>query len=547
MVISITNVTPTHGSRYYAQEGNINEAAQSSGWNGKLAVPLGLKPGQPIQSESLGLLLYGKDLNRCTLISKMRVHQKQQNATAKGQLASLERAGIDLTASAPKSVSIQALIFGDRSLEVAHQQAIAQMLEILEERYAMTRITVNGERQKIITGKLLIAQFQHTTSRALDPQLHTHNLILNLTQRPDGKWQCLDNEAIYRTKMLLGMIYRNELAREVQALGYSICITQPRHGLWELEGFSTQQLTQFSKRAEQIKEVAGEGASSERKAKATIFSGRAKKQTVPSDQLAESWQQQAKATGLQAITPGEPQIHPLKRLWAIAQELVHQAIAFCSRIANFFRREDLEKVAMQEGLGQTSFAAIAKAIDQSPELMSFRDKKQRLRYTTKGDSFDDGLQDSAPEQTPINLLSTHRRESTIGNDRQSAQTPLRRLFAALHLQSNRQAIARNNKSEAGDVDCGESRDPRANQAIDETASAITQGHDDAVPAVDGNALRTDDFLEQPGFESATFDQAHAQLGTTANSDRGDAALNSADESAATQFQPNSVDDWEPSL
>jgi hypothetical protein len=86
MVISITNVTPTHGSRYYAQEGNINEAKQSSGWNGKLAVPLGLKPGQPIQSESLGLLLYGKDLNGCTLISKMRVHQKQQNATAKRPL-----------------------------------------------------------------------------------------------------------------------------------------------------------------------------------------------------------------------------------------------------------------------------------------------------------------------------------------------------------------------------------------------------------------------------------------------------------------------------
>lgn len=239
MVISITNVTPTHGSRYYAQEGNTSETEQSSGWHGKLTMPLGLKPGQPIQSETLGLLLHGQDSTGCTLISKMRVHQKQQNATAKGQLASLERAGIDLTASAPKSVSIQALIFGDRTLEVAHQQAIAQMLQILEERYAMTRITVNGERQKIITGKLLIAQFQHTTSRALDPQLHTHNLILNLTQRPDGKWQCLDNEAIYRTKMLLGMIYRNELAREVQALGYSIRITHPGHGLWELQGFST--------------------------------------------------------------------------------------------------------------------------------------------------------------------------------------------------------------------------------------------------------------------------------------------------------------------
>jgi len=533
MVISITNVTPTHGSRYYAQEGNMNETEQSSGWNGKLAVPLGLKPGQPIQSESLELLLHSKDLNGCTLISKMRVHQKQQNATAKGQLASLERAGMDLTASAPKSVSIQALIFGDLALEKAHQRAIAQMLEILENRYAMTRITVNGERQKIITGKLLIAQFQHTTSRALDPQLHTHNLILNLTQRPDGKWQCLDNEAIYRAKMLLGMIYRNELAREVQALGYPICITHPRHGLWELQGFSAQQLAQFSKRAEQIKEMAGEDASSERKAKATVFSGRAKKQTVSSDDLAESWQQQAEAVGLQTITPDEPQIHPLKRLWAMAQELVHQAIAFCSRIANFFRREDLEKAAMREGMGQTSFAAIAKAIDQSPELISFRDKKQRLRYTTKGNSFDDSLQDSPPGQTPLHCLSTHPGESTTGNYSQPAQTPIRRLFAALHLQPNRQAITHNGR-EAGDVDCGESRDPGANQSIDETASAITQGHDHVIRAVDGNPFRTDSFLEQPGREFA-------------NSDRGDAAIDSADEPATAPLQPDSAVDREPSL
>lgn len=534
MVISITNVTPTYGSRYYAQEGNTSEATQSSSWHGKLAVPLGLQPGQPIQPESLELLLHGQDPTGRTLISKMRVHHKQQNAAVNGQLASLERAGIDLTASAPKSVSIQALIFGDRSLEIAHQQAIAQMLKILEERYAMTRITVKGERQKIITGKLLIAQFQHTTSRALDPQLHTHHLILNLTPRPDGKWQCLDNEAIYRAKMLLGMIYRNELAQAVQALGYSIRITHPRYGLWELQGFSAQQLTQFSKRAEQIQEVVGDGASSQRKAKATVFSGRPKKQTVPSDQLAESWQQQAEAVGLQAITPGEPQIHPLQRLWAKAQGLVHQAIALCSRIAQVFRREELEKAAMQAGMGQTSFTAIAKAIDQSPELIAFRDKKQRLRYTTQGDRFDDRLQDSPPEQTPTHQLSAPSRESTIGNDRQPTRTSFPRLFAALHLQPNRQAITRNTKSEASDVDCREPSDRRPDQSIDEATSAITQGHDDAIRAVAGNTLGTDNFFEPLGLEFP-------------NSDQGDAASDAADEPTTTQFQPNSAADWESSL
>ncbi len=82
------------------------------------------------------------------LIHKTRLHHEQSNSKADGKRPPTERAGLDLTVSAPKSVSIQALIFGDRTLEVAHQRAIAQMLQILEERYAMTRLTIQGERQK---------------------------------------------------------------------------------------------------------------------------------------------------------------------------------------------------------------------------------------------------------------------------------------------------------------------------------------------------------------------------------------------------------------
>ncbi len=347
--------------------------------------------------------------------------------------------------------------------------------------------------------------------------------------------------------MLLGMIYRNELAREVQVLGYPIQITNPRYGLWELQGFSMQQLAQFSKRAAQIKAAAGDDSSSERKARATIFSGRAQKQTASSDQLTESWQQQAKAAALQAITPGKPKIHPLKELWNIAEGLVQRAIAFCSRIAKSFCRESIEKAALRSGMGQTSFAAIAQAIDQSPELIAFRDHKQRIRYTTKGDGFDDPIQDSPQREAQPNEDPTDRGESTTGNHSQSPQTPLRRLFAALHLQSKHQAIASHYGPEASDVDCCKPSDRRPDQSIDEATSTVTQGHDDVVSAVNGNALGTDGFLKQSGFESATFDPVHTQPGTPANSDRGDAATHAADEPTATQCQPHSAADWEPSL
>jgi conjugative relaxase-like TrwC/TraI family protein len=68
---------------------------------------------------------------------------------------------------------------------------------------------------RLWTGQLAIAQFHHDTSRALDPQLHTHNLILNLQQRPDGRWQSLDNEAIYKARSLLGKLYRHHLAEAI--------------------------------------------------------------------------------------------------------------------------------------------------------------------------------------------------------------------------------------------------------------------------------------------------------------------------------------------
>ena len=247
----------------------------------------------------------------------------------------MERAGLDLTTSAPKSVSLQALVFQDRRLEAAHQKATEQMLSCLEERYACTRLTQGGKRQTVLTGQLAIAQFHHDSSRSLDPQLHTHNLILNLQQQPDGQWRSLDNEAIYRAKMLLGKIYRNELALEVQNLGYRIQVTNDRHGLWELQGFTPQQLEQFSKRAQQIQAAAGEDASSRKKAWITLTSGRQDKQTVDRSQLVDRWQQEAAQAGLQPI-----QAIPTVPIVFQAEPLVNAALKRITKPT--FRREELE-------------------------------------------------------------------------------------------------------------------------------------------------------------------------------------------------------------
>jgi conjugative relaxase-like TrwC/TraI family protein len=246
MILSIANISPTHGSHYYTKEGHCLNFHDCSNWHGKLIQTLALP--EFVESHPLACLLRGQSPTGETLIDKSRLRSQDQ---------SKERAGIDLTTSAPKSVSIQALVFGDRRLELAHQTATVRMLDVLEERYSITRQMQNGKRQKVITGQVAIAQFHHDTSRDLDPQLHTHNIIFNLQRLPSGQWRSLENSAIYYTKMLLGQIYRNELAQEVQRLGYKIQMTNNRLGLWELQGYSSQQLKAFSKRSQQIEQQAG--------------------------------------------------------------------------------------------------------------------------------------------------------------------------------------------------------------------------------------------------------------------------------------------------
>ena len=153
-------------------------------------------------------------------------------------LAAGRRGGTDLTFSAPKSVSIQALAGGDVRLLTAHETAVARALDHAET-LAACRVTAEGVTTRQTTGVLAVAQFRHDLSRAADPQLHTHSVVLNVTQRADGQWRALDNEPLYRNKMLLGALYRSELAKEVQALGYEVRITHG-DGRFELAHVSIQ-------------------------------------------------------------------------------------------------------------------------------------------------------------------------------------------------------------------------------------------------------------------------------------------------------------------
>ena len=160
------------------------------------------------------------------------------------------RAGIDATLSAPKSVSVLALVQGDKRVFTAHEEAVKEAFEQLEEKTAGTLVGAKGNREFQKTRNLIAAQFNHVTSRAGDPQLHTHSVIFNMTQRRDGEWRSLNNDEIYKQSKLLGVIYQNKLAEKIQALGYGIDVKSD--GTFEVAGYKSAHLKKFSKRREQV-------------------------------------------------------------------------------------------------------------------------------------------------------------------------------------------------------------------------------------------------------------------------------------------------------
>ena len=105
--------------------------------------------------------------------------------------------------------------------------------------------------------RAVIATFRHETSRNLDPALHTHSVIANMLQGPDGKWRTMANERLYASKMLLGAMYRSELASELKDLGYGIERTHA-DGRFEIAGVSRETIEAFSTRRKEIEEAMAE-------------------------------------------------------------------------------------------------------------------------------------------------------------------------------------------------------------------------------------------------------------------------------------------------
>jgi conjugative relaxase-like TrwC/TraI family protein len=300
-------------------------------WYGKGASALGLV-GE-IDRESFENVCYGKSPDGSGYLGTKGDPDKR-------------RAGTDFTFSAPKSVSLTALVGGDTRLENAHRLAVEKTLKLIEERYAQTRITKDKKVTDVKTGNLVVAQFDHIESRELDPHLHTHALVMNLTQAENGKWYANDNDLIFQNKKHLGTIYQAYLAAEVERLGYEI--EHRPHGQFEIKGYDRQSLVDFSKRRMQILAQCP-GNSTWQTREDTWHRTRKDKERIPSTELKVKWQQEAADLGIEIVRSGlAKDVEPTAA--ATKDRYIEDAIAHCSERSVDFRVEEIEKFAIAQRL-----------------------------------------------------------------------------------------------------------------------------------------------------------------------------------------------------
>ena len=284
---------------YYAR--NDPEHRQASFWYGDAAQALGLRAHvHPSRFEAvLSGCVPGTDLR----LGRMREGQHEH------------RPGWDITLSAPKSVSLEALVMGDRRVIRAHDEAVRATLDFVEAELLQTRgwDPATRRRPRVSANGMVVAGFRHLASRDQDPQLHTHCVLANMTRTASGEWRSVEPTKIRRSQKLIGAYYRNELARRLQALGMAVAprMVGPVPG-FELAGYERSFIDAFSGRRRAILEYLEQKElpyTAENTQMAALHTRRRKEDRTLAD-LVPEWRARAQALGLvrerMALRPPRP-------------------------------------------------------------------------------------------------------------------------------------------------------------------------------------------------------------------------------------------------
>ena len=330
---------------YWSQMGEIRGE-----WQGQLAGRFGLAGA--VSSAEFAALSQGQHPETAEQLVRQRASYEYLAADGKIVKTMEHRAGWDATFSAPKSVSLTALVGGDDRVRDAHRESVREALDQLEH---YTQARIGGNHAPETTATFIAAKFEHDTARPVDgyvaPQLHTHAVIFNLTERDNGQYRALQPQSLFASQQFATAVYQSELTYRLRRLGYEI--TAGRSGAPEIKGYTQEYLDASSPRSQQIRQyLERTGRTGSEAAEIAAHSTRDRKEIHSTAEVMAAHRKIAAEFGNQAeavvSAARERQQHHEKPPQAV--DRVRESITF-SRDKNFEREAVVdERVLIRDGL-----------------------------------------------------------------------------------------------------------------------------------------------------------------------------------------------------
>jgi len=363
-------------------------------WHGKLASEFGLSGA--VGAEEFARLSEGQHPDTGKQLVSHRVVHEYKNADGKVISPVEHRAGWDATFSAPKSISLTALVGGDDRVREAHREAVNVALNELE-KYTQARIGGNNPAET--TGKFAAAKFEHDTARPVDgyaaPQLHTHVVIFNMTEGDNGNMRALQPHSLFESQQFATAVYQSHLTYKLRELGYEI--EAGKSGAPDVKGYTAAYLEASSPRRQQIEEaLSRSGFTGPEAAQIAAHNTRDRKVILSPDQILAAHKQIADEFGNQADRvvaeararrQGQAQEAPAKE----HQQQVREAVTF-ARDKGFEREAVVDERALyvdalRRGMGEMTYPEVRASFETriaSGEFKQIVDdgSKAGRRFTT---------------------------------------------------------------------------------------------------------------------------------------------------------------------
>ncbi len=312
-------------------------------WHGKLARQWGLQ--NEVNEEHFARLADGQHPATGAQLVQHRAAMEYQNERGEKIKAMEHRAGWDATFSAPKSVSVTALVGGDEQVRAAHRESVNIALNELEN-YVQARI--GGNHRPETTGKWVAAKFEHDSSRPVDgyaaPQLHTHVVFFNMTERENGDTRALQPRELYRSQQFATAVYRSELALRLKELGYEV--EQGASGQPEIKGYTREYMEASSPRSREIREhLAEQGVSGAGAAQIAAHRTRDDKLDISHEEMQQRHQEMARQFGEQPQRVMEEAQARAQKIEPLNEEQKQRSV---SQALTYAREKNLEREAVAD-------------------------------------------------------------------------------------------------------------------------------------------------------------------------------------------------------